>query len=241
MAVKYAEIAESLSASRLKTYRVGLSVAESALHTSEAVKAYYLLNDISQHFFMPLQLVEVVLRNRLNNHIHNLTGKATWYDSVPAMLKTKDAVIKAKQVAKEEVENPTPDDIVCRLTFGFWANLLDSSQRDSAKPDHFIWDQHDFKKVFLGADGTLKVGIASMRLLKVNGLRNRLFHHEPIWKSKRVNSLASAIGCLEHQYQDLTEVLGWLSPEMLALFKAWGFEGRLKLACDAARFDRGLW
>jgi hypothetical protein len=241
MAVKYVEITENLSASRLRTYRLGLSTAVNGLPTPEAVKAYFLLNDISQHFFVPLQLVEVVLRNRINNHIRNVKGKTDWYDSVPAMIKTKDAVTKAKQLAKEEVAQPTPDDVVCRLTFGFWANLLDKSQRDSAKPDHFIWDQHDFKKVFVGADKSLSVGIANMRLLSLNSLRNRLFHHEPIWKGRKVDSLSSAIKVVEHQYTDLLEVLGWLSPEMSALLKAWSFPGRLALACDATRFDRDLW
>jgi len=120
MPVNYAEITESLSASRLRTYRTGLTTETSGLPTPEAVKAYFLLNDISQHFFVPLQLVEVVLRNRINGHVINHKGKTAWYDSVPATVKTKDQVIKAKDLAKEEVATPTPDDVVCRLTFGFW-------------------------------------------------------------------------------------------------------------------------
>ena len=125
MTVKYAEITENLSARRLKEYRSRLSADVSGLSTPETVKAYFLLNDISQHFFVPLQLVEVVLRNRINDHITNSKGKRSWYDSVPATVRTKEAVMKAKNLADEQVATPTPDDIVCRLTFGFWANLLD--------------------------------------------------------------------------------------------------------------------
>lgn len=241
MAVKYGEITENLSASRLKTYRTTLSQAVHGLSTADTVKAYYLLNDISQHFFVPLQMVEVVLRNRINDHIKNIKCKPSWYDSVPASIKTKDAVTKAKTLALTEVGAPTPDDIVCRLTFGFWANLLDKPQRDASQPDHFIWDQHGFKKVFPGADRTLSVGIASVRLIALNTLRNRLFHHEPIWKGKKVTSLQSAIKTVEVQYTDLMEVLAWLSPEKHALLNAWSFSGRMAKACDATRFDRDLW
>ena len=241
MPLQYAEIVENLSANRLKTYRTRLSAAPHGLPTPEAVKAYFLLNDISQHFFVPLQLVEVALRNRINDHVTNNKGKAHWYDSVPATLKTKDAVIRAKALAKEEVPQPTPDDIVCRLTFGFWANLLDAPHRDSAKPDHFIWDQHGFKKVFRGAPAGLRVGVVADRLKRLSSLRNRLFHHEPIWKLTRVTSLASAINAMELHYSELVEVLGWISPDHSSLVHAWSFPGRLAKACDETRFDRSLW
>jgi hypothetical protein len=241
MVVKYAEITENLSASRLRTYRTALTHQVSGLTTADTVKSYFLLNDISQHFFVPLQLVEVVLRNRINDHIINFKRKSHWYDSVPATVKAKDAVTKAKDLAQAEVKTPTADDVVCRLTFGFWANLLDKPHRDTTSADHFLWDQHSFKKVFPGAERSVSIGVACVRLIALNTLRNRLFHHEPIWKSKQVTSLESAIKTVEAQYEDLLEVLRWLSPEKHALLKAWSFSGRMAMACDATRFDRDLW
>lgn len=240
MSVKYAEITENLSSNRLRTYRTALTNQASGLPTAETIKLYYLLNDVSQHFFVPLQLVEVTLRNKINEHLKN-TRKPTWYESVPATIKTKDSVTRAKELAHDEVTSPTPDDIVCRLTFGFWANLLDKPHRDSAKPDHFIWDQHGFRKVFPGAPKALSIGLASTRLLELNAMRNRLFHHEPIWKFRKVNSPEAAIKAMEVRYADLVEVLFWLSPEQSALFHAWSFPGRLAMACDVTRFDRQLW
>lgn len=241
MPVNYAEITANLSASRLRTYRTGLTTSQSGLPTSETVKAYFLLNEVSQHFFVPLQLVEVVLRNRINDHVKNCKGKANWYDSVPATVKAKDQVIKAKDLTKEEVKNPTPDDVVCRLTFGFWVNMLDGSQRDAAKPDHYIWDQYGFKRVFPGASTGVSIGLVSNRLLTLNTLRNRLFHHEPIWKGNKVDSVESAMKRIKARYADLIEVLGWLSPEKQALLHAWSFPGRFALSCEADRFDRKLW
>lgn len=240
MPLQYAEIVENLSANRLKTYRTRLCTVNNGLPTPEAVKAYFLLNDISQHFFVPLQLVEVALRNRIHLHVTASKGKARWYESVPATVKTKDAVARAKSLATEEVAQPTPDDIVCRLTFGFWANLLEAPHRDTAKPDHFIWDQHGFKKVFRGAPAGLRVAVVADRMKRLSTLRNRLFHHEPIWNSKKVTSVASAIGTMEHHYSDLLEVLDWISPEHGGLLRAWSFPGRLAKACDETRFDRSL-
>lgn len=241
MAVNYPEITETLSASRLRPYRRELTTNESGLPTAEAVKAYFLLKDISQHFFAPLQLVEVAMRNRIDAQVTNRRNRRDWYESVPATVRTKDAVIRAKTLAAEEVTSPGPDDVVCRLTFGFWANLLDSPHRDSAQPDHFIWDQHSFRRVFPGAPPGLTIATVNDRLLKLNAFRNRLFHHEPMWKGKRVNSLQTALGSMRAQYTDLCEVLGWLSPESNALLNAWSFPGRFSTACDPERFNRTLW
>lgn len=241
MAVNYLEITETLSASRMRPYRRELTSHESGLPTSEAVKGYFLLKDISQHFFAPLQLVEVAMRNRIDAQVTNRRSRRDWYETVPAAVRTKDAVIRAKDLAAEEVTSPGPDDIVCRLTFGFWANLLDRPHRDSAQADHYIWDSFSFKKVFPGAPPGLTIAAVHDRLLKLNAFRNRLFHHEPVWKGRRVNSLETAISSMRAQYVDLCEVLSWLSPEANTLLTAWSFPGRFHMACDPDRFNRPLW
>lgn len=246
MPVMYAEVIEDLSKQRVKTYRTKLTTAQHGLPNADVVKAYFLLNDISQHLFMPMQLVEVVLRNRLCAHIQTLTGKADWYLTIPITKGSKDQVSNAIQqtIRERKLNNQaqvTPDDVICRLTFGFWVRLLEPAYRDTARPKHLLWDQHSFRKVFPGAPKGVKIGNVSSQLLALNTLRNRLFHHEPMWSPKKVTSLTQAITEVENQYKVILGVLGWLSPEKLELLKAWSFHGRLAKAADSTRFDRALW
>ena len=44
------------------------------------------------------------------------------------------------------------------------------------------------------------------RLSKIQELRNRVFHHEPVWHLPE----------LERRHQEILETIGWISPAMLA-------------------------
>jgi len=44
----------------------------------------------------------------------------------------------------------------------------------------------------------------SRRFTEIRILRNRVFHHEPIWNKDK----------LGQQYEDLVEALGWLNPDL---------------------------
>lgn len=247
MAVQYQDVIDCVSQVRLKTYKTELVAkplapqAAAPLATAPAVKAYFLLNDISQHFFVPLQLVEVSLRNKLNAHVKRKKNNPRWYDVVPVGKLNLDRVHAAKKFALQDNAKYQPDDVVCRLMFGFWVSLLDRDYRDTTKHMQCIWDQFALKQVFPGAPAGLTIGRIFNRLTHLNDLRNRLFHHEPIWKAGSVSSVDGAIERLQSQYQDVLEVLGWISPEMKGLANAWSFPGRMSKACDSSRFDRDLW
>jgi len=243
MAVAYQEITDGLTNLRLQTYRTQLTTPPHSLPTSETVKAYYLLNDLSQHLFMPMQLVEVLLRNKLNQHITQLKRAPNWYDSVPVTPKSQQQVVAAKDQAIRETGRPIPltQDVVCRLTFGFWVQLLANPYRLTTTPSNRLWGTRSYRNVFPGAPSSVPIGAAFDRLLVLNKLRNRLFHHEPIWRQNRVSSIEDAIIEVKSKYTSIVEVVGWLSPENAALLNAWSFHGRMIKAAEASRFDRALW
>lgn len=209
---------------------------------SETLKIKYFLNDISQHFYVPLRLVEVALRNRVNEVISRTFG-AEWYDAIPLSATSQKLVAQAKSLAVKEVTSReiVPDDIVCRLMFGFWVFMLDKPYRNTTDSTRHIWTPTTFKAAFPGVGTGLSIATVMDRLKSLNGLRNRLFHHEPIWKNSRVKSVEDAVAVLNAHYSDLCEVLKWLSPEQNALVHAWGFPGRFMKSCTIDRFDRQLW
>lgn len=237
--MEYARIINELAQARLSTYLAPLGHTL----TKDSTRAHFLLNDISQHFYVPLQLIEITLRNKINHHVTQKLNRATWYDLLPTTKTSQDMVSEAKRLAAAEVSGRpvNSDDVVCRLMFGFWAYMLDTQYRNTADPQRFIWSQHDFKKVFDGAPAGINIGLVMQRLKNINDLRNRLFHHEPVWRTPRVASVDHAITTLKHKYNDMIEVLHWMSPELHGLIHAWSFPGRFALACDATRFDRKLW
>jgi hypothetical protein len=117
--------------------------------------------------------------------------------------------------------------------------MLDAQYRNTAPSAH-IWDRHTHASVFPNAGGNGTKAIFA-RLKAINTLRNRLFHHEPVWNGHNIASTAQAFDKIKSEYTNITEVLGWMSPEIKGLLSAWGFDGRLALACDATRFDCRLW
>jgi hypothetical protein len=52
----------------------------------------------------------------------------------------------------------------------------------------------------------------SARLNRLRRLRNRVFHHEPIWYWRD----------LSQQHQKVIEVIGWINPAMKSFI--WGFD-----------------
>lgn len=237
--MQYIKILEELASPRLKTYLTPLGYEQ----TKDSTKAYFLLNDISQHFYVPLQLIEIALRNKIHQHISQKLRRQNWYDTLPVTIKSQAMVVEAKRLAREEITTRpvNHDDIVSRLTFGFWAYMLDKPYRNTADPNRLVWTDRDFLTVFSGKPRGITISLVMQRLQNLNDLRNRVFHHEPIWNTLKVNSTEDAIRVLKSKYSDMLEVLSWMSPDLYGLIHAWSFHGRFKLACDATRFDRDLW
>ncbi len=236
--MQYARILNELARPRLATYLTPLGHVQ----TKDSTRSHFLLNDISQHFYVPLQLIEIVLRNKIHQHASQALKRDDWYDILPATKVSQDMVVEAKRLAATEVNGRqiTPDDVVCRLMFGFWAYMLDTPYRNTKDSQRFIWSQHEFKRVFDGAPAGITISIVMQRLKNLNDLRNRLFHHEPIWRSPKAQSLDGAIQVLKHKYADMLDVLRWMSPDLHSLLHAWSFQGRFTMACDTTRFDRDL-
>lgn len=239
MPINQQELVSELSSSRLQPYRRLGGVP----NTLAAIESMYLLNEVSQHLYVPLQLVEVALRNRISAVIKKWSNRDDWYLHIPCTAKSQSAVQEAIRLASIEVRGraPSHDDVLCRLMFGFWAYMLDKPYRNSKQKGLYIWDQFRIRDAFPGMPRNLTIGALHSRLIEMNDLRNRLFHHEPIWKSQRVASIEDAMHVISGKHEQLCDVLKWLSPEQAGLLSGWGFHGRFNKAIDVTRLGRKLW
>ena len=217
--MNYTELKKGLSEQKLNSYNAYLHCKSD----EELIASYMVLQSLQEKFYLPFQLVELTLRNNINNAIkeHLSNNGATrkqsnrWYNSVPKTAPSKKQVDTAKEKANREVNGrgANHNDVIARLTFGFWVYLLDKPHRNNnaGNVSHQLWPFLT-EKVFPNRAGK---GIPRLfnDLNNLNKLRNRLFHHEPIWTGAAVNSKQEALNRIDNQYMSVIEMLKHLSPD----------------------------
>lgn len=185
------------------------------------IGAYYAFQELSGKFFPLVQMVEVSLRNSIHRVAREHYSDETWYLNFPSSPKSRSTVENAVDKANSELSVlPSADDIVCRLTLGFWVYMLDKEYRDTSSHS-YLWTPENKKKVFpnarnpWGADLSVKAIFDEFQQVLI--LRNRLFHHEPIWKKHNCNSIEQAITNVLKNYQFLLKMLSYISPAKMTL------------------------
>lgn len=236
---------QALSPARLRNYRRFFGAADDA----QALGLYQWNEELSALLFRTISMVEVVLRNRFHTAFSlrygaiGAQGSKDWYDHVAI---DKKSQIKIKEIQEKKKKGrarahvPSPDDVISGLTFGFWPSLLNLKTDQHSQPVDWgpimldALPGHRDRLVTQWAKLKNRDALFA-RLDLCNGLRNRVAHHEPIWKlgplMQEVRARkgvvpsvelpapkdpAEALARLRLLYGRVTELLGWLSPEMAA-------------------------
>lgn len=185
---------------------------------------------LSEALYPGLQLLEVVLRNRFEIALLARYGSA-WYQS-PSFLNdltvgrhTSNALTHEERQLQNVLSqlNATgkalaSGRVVAELNFGFWTGLLGTAYKSkfwgpawSTLVPHQDW----ISKERVSQDLPRLEKTIRRMLRDIRHLRNRIFHHEPVWNDSKLWS----------KYQDLRTLIQWMEPEILA----WS---------DATRVDR---
>jgi hypothetical protein len=119
-------------------------------------------------------------------------GGAAWIQGSAGFLtvKSEEARLKALQRLSEAGKhNPSPDEIVAALTFDFWSNLF--------RPDYkSTWEDISFiRKCFPNMAAPYDWRFIQNYTRRINALRNRIAHHEPVWNQN--NLILDYEKCLE--------------------------------------------
>ncbi|WP_291384549.1 MULTISPECIES: Abi family protein [Achromobacter] len=236
---------QALSHARLSNYRSFFGAKDDA----QALGLYQWNEELSACLFRTISLVEVVLRNQfhkafsLRYGVVGGYGSKDWYEYValPPYARNKIECITHSTHGFHKLPRlpaPSPDDVVSRLTFGFWPHLLDL-KKDALNQD-IDWGQilldvipgHRQRQTSHWAKQKHQDGLFA-RLHLCNSLRNRIAHHEPIWKlgelmterrARPGKPLAvdapaptnsdEALARLRLLYGRVVELLAWLSPDL---------------------------
>ena len=230
---------DCISVPRLRFYKDYLKCATD----DDAIGAYIAYQELSGDFFCLIQMIEVALRNAIHSTLKEGGHGSSWFDSIPFSSVSKELVTNAKDAADKECgARYEDDDVICRLTMGFWVYMLDSPYSDTTKSS-YIWTPENKNRVF----GRFKGGFDNkkgkpksirtlfddfQRLLK---FRNRLFHHEPVWKKSGCDSHEKAVDNMMKEFDFYLDMLKNLSPEKAKVMELLGYEKRFKDRCKVER------
>lgn len=164
------------------------------------VLARYLLNlALCEALYPALHMLEVVLRNAVcraatvrwpgSGALDPTTGRLDcWLDWEPArspLLEVHQRMVDGAKVELTKLGYPlTEGRLIAALPFGFWTGMFSSPYGDPMPSQPRLWPSL-FTLAFPHAPaGGLRRSSLADELRQIRLLRNRVFHHEPIWRRK---------------------------------------------------------
>jgi hypothetical protein len=185
--IDLAVVRDRLSPARLRLYE------EAAGHDLAGAMDLYLWNlDLSAAFYGVLQGVEIFLRNALSEQMERLhLGRgyeATWFDDPFRLLddRRRTDIDLARFRLHRDGHPATQDRLITEVPFGFWRFLL------STRHEHSLWIpalRNAFPHL---PDGGRRRYVAD-RVARLHVLRNRIAHHEPVYRRRLVLDMEDAI------------------------------------------------
>ena len=204
-----AAIRQALSEPRFQTY-LSLAGGDAEL----AMRQYVWNAAVASGLQTPLHLLEVTLRNAVNDRLKRAHG-ANWLDGAGLLKSPETAMVaEAQNYLASRGEAVTLDKIVAELSFRFWVGMF------SRKYDR-VW--------LASLQGLFKPGIQRDdlhgKLDRLRTLRNRIAHHETIQHRHLMADL-----------NDIKQILGALSPSVLDWLN-WHEQATIRFATPATGID----
>jgi hypothetical protein len=165
-------IIATLSTDRFATY-----LKASGFDQKRALDLYLWNAELGAAFHLPIQTVEIALRNRVNHALVSEFGQNWWQDTKllarldPARF--DDLRLVKTRLQKRDLKLQTGQ-IVASLSFGFWTGMLKSRYN----PDLWTRQFRTSFPYFPLLDTQRSLAQACSRIAN---FRNRVSHHEPIF------------------------------------------------------------
>lgn len=203
----------SISVSRLSTY-LDCFYQSDTTKQKEAIAIYTALQHRTGIYFSLIQEIEVALRNEIsellrqtapNNDLYQFFHYLAQDNNAPLTVESKRQLKKAiNECSKHYDEN----DIISRITFGFWVNLFDY---DLKRNPYAIYWQQTLKPIFNRRFRNFKDLYNTLKL--VMRFRNRLYHQEIVWNKKTSRHPIQALKNLDKTYSQFELILQKIAPE----------------------------
>ena len=163
----YEQLEQAISKDRLEEYSKILKT-----NKTKTIFTYYILNsEISKSLYIPLQNLEVALRNSIHTALSTHFKTEKWYE-IDGFLEQKELykINEAKNKLSKSRDKITPYKIISELSFGFWTMLFGRNYEQK------IWNKL-IKQIFPHIPKHMRnrKDIAA-QINAVRYLRNKVFH-----------------------------------------------------------------
>ena len=156
---------------------------------------------LCESLYPALNCFEVALRNSVHAAATDQFGTEYWFNSRLRKDESDRLNILRSRINFSGNTNPSAGELVSGLSLGFWGSLFKGHY------ERVLWPLL-LPAVFPYAPRRQRSRREiSKRVDSIRRLRNRVFHHEPIWH----------LTDLREQHQQILETIGWISPAMLAM------------------------
>ncbi|MFI6329756.1 hypothetical protein ACIBBG_15835 [Micromonospora chersina] len=149
---------------------------------------------VSGAFYPLLHFVEVTLRNALHRELGTRFGQVDWWAVAPLNEHGQHLVKQAREKLFGHRSPYNADDLVAKLTFGFWVSLVSQTY------DRTLWVPA-LHRAFPHYRGRRDALYAELRA--VLWLRNRVMHHEPIHRRDLKGDHAKIYRLYDHMSSSL--------------------------------------
>lgn len=166
-----------------------------------ALRLYAWNMELSSAYWGPLGILEVLLRNALHKQM-TLRRQADWWADPRVYLQQRERDAMTRTVTKlVNAGNATPssDDVVGASNFGFWVGLLDKGvPRDRHCDYHTVLWEPRLKHAFPNL-GSIKRRQLHGDLDAIRKLRNRVAHHEPVFRTsdRNIQQIVDVVGYMD--------------------------------------------
>lgn len=153
---------------------------------------------LCEALYPSLQNLEIALRNSIHSVAESTFANPNWLQDFSIVIGSKQqqavsSAISELQQAHKPIE---PGRIVAATTFGLWTGFLE------ARYDRVLW-RTMLRPVFPHAPARMRSRhTLYTHLSDIRRLRNRVFHHEPVWSRPNLS--------VEHA--DIINTIGWINP-----------------------------
>lgn len=217
MAYHQAPLPRTLS-TLLSTERMGTYERIAARRGSSALELYVLDLELSAAFMADLALTEVCLRNAMDTQLSTHFGP-TWYRRDDLFDERSRNAIKQAWRAGNCTDTSPPGKLIAELMLGFWVGLLDAGGYADRPPhnvrrsyDNLLWRpclRHAFPH------GSGKRSAQHTLAKRVQALRNRVAHHEPLIAGIPIPGTKQR-RTVRQAHHDLVELMSSIDPELAA-------------------------
>jgi hypothetical protein len=190
-----------MTESQLKYYlsspRFNVYLAQTGNDFEKAYRLYKANIELSEAFYPVLSVLEVCLRNAINEQLKKHFNDSYWFKNhLPKEF--RPFIVEAEQKIVSQHKTVTADKIIAELNFGFWNRLFNRNYTS------LLWKP--LRLIFKNTPKHLRQrDTVADHLYRIRKLRNRVYHYEPIFRN---------LQDVEKQYNEMISFITWLDQDL---------------------------